>query len=145
MQHPNPGLCLSIIDFSTNNVDIISFVNYNNTINSNHFKRAGEKDERVARMIELTNEERETTLSMVADDRGQWAVFSDDPVMIARLRRCGALEIQGRKGAVGINFTLKAEQVLIRRGKRHMTDETRAASAARLQSSKLPVSSNGGI
>ena len=88
-------------------------------------------------MLDLTNEERETTLSMVADDRNTWIVFSDDPVMVARFRRIGAKEVEGRKGETGVHFTLDASQVLLRKGKRKLSDEARAASAERLRAGKL--------
>ena len=86
--------------------------------------------------IELTNEERETTLSLVADDRNLWHVFSDDPVMIGRLRRIGATEVEGRKGETGVHFTLDAGQVLLRKGKRTLSEASRIASAERLRAGK---------
>jgi hypothetical protein len=36
---------------------------------------------------DLTREERETHLNVVASDRSKWEVYSDDPVMWARLEK----------------------------------------------------------
>ena len=95
--------------------------------------------------IELTNEERETTLSLVADNRNLWHVFSDDPVMVNRLKRIGAVEVEGRPGETGAHFTLDASQVLLRKGKRTLSEASRAASAERLRAGKLKsVSSTEG-
>lgn len=73
--------------------------------------------------MNLTNEERETHLNMVASDRGQWIVFSDDPVMIRRLERIGAEFI--RDVGQGKEFRLRSEQVLLRTGKRKISEAQR--------------------
>ena len=82
-------------------------------------------------MTTLTNAERETILTMTADDRQTWHVFSDDPVMIARLERMGATRTETRGDSAF--FTLTADQVLLRRGKRRLSEETRIAQAQRLR------------
>ena len=78
-----------------------------------------------------TNAERETHLNLAADDRSIWHVASNDPVMIARLQRIGA-DLVSVKGET-VFFTLRADQVLLRKGKRHVSDATRHAAAQRLR------------
>ena len=82
--------------------------------------------------IELTNEERETHLNMTADDRGVWIVYSDDPVMIARLERIGAKLTENAPDGIGRHYALSTDQVLLRKGKRQLSDATRGGMAARL-------------
>lgn len=74
--------------------------------------------------MELTNAERETHLNLVADDRNTWYVYSDDPVMQRRLEGIGATVVED--DGTGIHYTLRADQVFLRKGKRKappMTDE----------------------
>lgn len=74
--------------------------------------------------MELTNAERETHLNLVADDRNVWHVYSDDPVMQRRLASIGA--VVEKEDGTGIHYTLRADQVLLRKGKRKappMTEE----------------------
>jgi len=77
--------------------------------------------------VELTNEERETCLNMVATDRNTWEVFSDDPVMQGRLERIGA-ELVRSEGPSKF-YRLDARQVLLRKipAKRHVSDAHLAA------------------
>ena len=79
---------------------------------------------------ELTVEERETHLNMGGDDHGTWTLYSDDPYWIRRLDKLGVpCVIRG----AGREYTLTADQVLIRRGKRRMSDATRHAAGQRLK------------
>jgi hypothetical protein len=50
----------------------------------------GSREGETVGMRDFTNAERETHLNMVAGDRDIWHVYSDDPVMMARLERIGA-------------------------------------------------------
>ncbi len=79
-----------------------------------------------------TNEERETVLSMAADDRHTWHAATNDPVMMRRLDGIGA-ELVNTRGETRF-YRLRADQVLLRKGKRHVSDETRRAAAQRLKS-----------
>jgi len=79
----------------------------------------------------MTNAERETHLNLCADDRSTWQVASNDPVLIGRLERIGA-ELVSVAGETHF-YRLRADQVLLRRGKRRMSEETRHAVAQRLR------------
>jgi hypothetical protein len=77
-------------------------------------------------MIELSNEERETHLSLVADNRSTWHVYSDDPVMVRRLESVGAKLIRVAADGVGRFYELPSSQITIRKPKKPMSDEHRA-------------------
>ena len=77
--------------------------------------------------------ERETILSMMADKRVVWTVTSDDPVMVAKLRKIAEPVLV--RGDL-YEFELRAEQVSFRAGKRKVSDETRRASAERLAAAR---------
>ena len=85
-------------------------------------------------MNDLTNAERETILTLSADDRGTWNVFCDDPVMIRKLEKIGATLTEDKMG--GKVYTLPAACVLLRKqpAKRQLTDDQRAELAARMRS-----------
>jgi len=80
-------------------------------------------------MNTLSNAERETHINMTADDRGTWEVFSDDPVMIARLDKIttAVREVEGGKF-----YRLPANQVTLRKPKKPLTDKQRQKLAERL-------------
>lgn len=67
-------------------------------------------------MNELTNAERETCFNVVADDRNTVHVFSDDPVMQRRIERVGGELV--REEGPSKWYTLRADQLLLRKGKR---------------------------
>ena len=72
-------------------------------------------------MNPLSNEERETHLNMVADDRTIWVCYTDDPVMAARLDKIAEGVVKGW----GKEYTLRADQVVLRKGKRAVTEAQR--------------------
>lgn len=77
----------------------------------------------------LTAAEQETHLSLVADDRNIWFVESNDPVMMRRLESIGAIFVREMFGG-GREYTLRADQVLLRKGKAKrgpLSDAQRAA------------------
>lgn len=76
--------------------------------------------------------ERETNLNLSADDRGTWGVFTDDPVMIAKMEKVGAEFVRDAKGGEGKFFKLRADQVVIRTGKRFMSEEDKVRRVAKL-------------
>lgn len=78
---------------------------------------------------ELSNAERETHLNMTADDRSTWIVFTDDPVM---MRKLDVVAESAKAVGAGKEYRLRADQVLIRKGKRFVSDEIRRKSAERL-------------
>ena len=81
-------------------------------------------------MMALSKAERETHINMAADDRTQWEVFSDDPVMLRRLEAIGA-ECIGEVGE-GRRYRLAASQVRFYRPVQ-MTATQRAERVARLK------------
>lgn len=81
-------------------------------------------------MNDLTNAERETIISQSADNRDAWHVFSDDPVTIRRLEKLGATRLVTRAGSA--EFELRADQLLIRRGKRSTSEAQRGAARQRM-------------
>jgi hypothetical protein len=76
-------------------------------------------------MNELTNAERETHLNLVADNRGTWYVYSDDPVMIRRLDKIATAT---KVTATGKHYELSKGQVILRKEpkKREYTEEQMA-------------------
>lgn len=72
---------------------------------------------------ELSNAERETCLSMAADDRSYWLVFTDDPVMMRKFDGIGEFV---RKAGQGKEYKLRADQLSFRKGKKQLSPERRA-------------------
>lgn len=79
---------------------------------------------------ELSNAERETHLNMTADDRSVWIVFTDDLVM---MRRLDAIAEFVRAVGSGKEYRLRADQVLIRAGKRTVSEENKRKFAERMK------------
>lgn len=81
---------------------------------------------------ELQPDERETRISMSGDDHDTWYVYTDDPYWIRRLDKLAEFV---RDYGYGREYKLRADQLLIRAGKRQveMTDERRALLAARMR------------
>lgn len=92
-------------------------------------------------MSDLSNEERETHLNQSAADRKTWEMATDDPVWIARMERLGIAPDRTR-GATHF-YTLKDEQVVVRKGKRHMSEAQRAASVERMREMRRKQSEQG--
>lgn len=78
----------------------------------------------------MTNEERETHLSMTADDRSIWIVFSDDPVM---MRRLDAIAEFVRNVGEGKEYRLRADQLTLRKRKRQLSEAHKAQLADRMR------------
>lgn len=90
-------------------------------------------------MNELQPEERETHFNMTGDDHQQWAVFTDDPYWIRRLDKVAI----GKQVGNGKAYTLRADQVLVRTGKKQLSDEAKTAMGQRLQQSTKNASTTG--
>jgi hypothetical protein len=73
------------------------------------------------KMRDLTLEERETAIMQSADDRGTWKIYTDDPVMIAKLERMGMPAVV-RDDGIGREYLVEANQVSFRR-KRVMSED----------------------
>lgn len=90
-------------------------------------------------MTRLSIDEQETHLNMTADDRDTWYVCTDDPVMIRKLESIGAVEVKGLYGG-GKQYELRTDQVVLRTGKKLMSDRRKAQLATQLgKVSKAPV------
>jgi len=80
-------------------------------------------------MNNLSNEERESHFNMVANDRSVYEVFSDDPVVVARLDKiCEAYKVTD----TGKHYHLPANQVSLRKPPKPMSEARRAKLAAQL-------------
>jgi hypothetical protein len=82
--------------------------------------------------FDLTLAEQETIIYSNATDRSAWEVCTSDPVWQRRLEALGAQCIRER-GATKW-YALADGQLLLRKGKRNVSEEQRAQSAARMRS-----------
>jgi predicted acylesterase/phospholipase RssA len=74
-----------------------------------------------------------TTFTQCADDRSKWRVYSADPVMIRKLESIGAVLLSQYDDGVGRLYEIRADQMTLKKGKRQLSPESRAALAKRLQ------------
>ena len=79
-------------------------------------------------MAELTNAERETHISMCADDRSMWAIGTDDAYWQRRFEAVGAALTKVRGD--WREYTLPANQISLRNPSR-LTEEQREKLAQR--------------
>ncbi len=81
--------------------------------------------------VALTLAERETRISMMADDRSTWSIGSDDPVWQGRFEAIGATLVS----QVGEwkEYTLPANQISLRNPSKPMSEERKAQNAERLR------------
>lgn len=79
----------------------------------------------------LTLAERETRISMMADDRSTWSIGSDDPVWQARFEAIGATLVSQR--GEWKEYTLPANRISLRNERKPMPEERRAELAARMR------------
>lgn len=84
-------------------------------------------------MLELSNEERETHLNMTADNRNQWHVYSDDPIMQRRLESVGATLVRVAADGLGKEYTLPANQISFRNPPKPLSDARKAQLADQLR------------
>jgi hypothetical protein len=83
-------------------------------------------------MSKLLPEERETVLHMTGDNRDDWFVYSDDPYMMRRLDKLA--EVVRIVGS-GKEYRIRADQILLRKGKRQVSHAQRQAGASNLKTS----------
>lgn len=93
-------------------------------------------------MASLTLEEMETSIYCNATDRSTWHVYSDDPVWQRRLEAAGATLVQETHGG-GRKYTLRSDQLTLRKGKRAVSDERKAQLAARLRAMRAASTVQG--
>ncbi len=82
-------------------------------------------------MSNLTLDEMETNINMIAADRSMWEISSDDPVMQRRLEKANAELISEKDGCKF--YRMKAEQITFRKGKRQLSTAQRKALADRMR------------
>lgn len=83
--------------------------------------------------MNLTLAEQETILTMTADDRDTWSVFSDDPVMQRRLESIGATLVKVGSNGVSKFYTLPANQITLRQPPKPMSEERKAQLGDRMR------------
>lgn len=88
--------------------------------------------------MNLTLQEQETHLSMSADDRGTWHVYSDDPVMQRRLESIGAELVKVAADGIGKHYALPANQITFRKPPKPLSDERKAQLAEQLRRQSNP-------
>lgn len=76
-------------------------------------------------MANQTADEMETMFNIVASDRNTVLVFSDDPVWMRRLDKLGTFV---RNTGEGKEYTLRIDQLVVRSGKRQVSETQRAAA-----------------
>lgn len=81
-------------------------------------------------------EEIETQFYQNAADRHSWECYTDDKVWMRRLDAIGAELVREHEGG-GRSYKLRGDQVLIRKGKRAVSDEQRVAARERLLNSPI--------
>lgn len=83
---------------------------------------------------DLSNEERETHLSMTGDNHKEFICFTDDPYWVRRLDKIA----EGKPVGKGKEYRLQANQVTIRAvpKRRELSDEERQQIAQRLQAAR---------
>ncbi len=79
----------------------------------------------------LTLAERETRISMMADDRSTWSIGSDDPVWQARFEAIGATLVSQR--GEWKEYTLPANRISLRNERKPMPEERRVELATRMR------------
>ncbi len=82
-------------------------------------------------MADLTNAERETHISMTADDRSKWTIGSDDPVMQRRFEAIGATLTRTRGD--WREYTLPVGQISLRNPAKPLSEERRVELATRMR------------
>lgn len=89
--------------------------------------------------MNLSLNEQETMLNLVADDRGTWHAYSDDPVMQRKLEAVGAVLI--KSDGTGKHYTLRANQVSFRKGEKRELSDAQRASIEKLAASRRKTDS----
>lgn len=91
-------------------------------------------------MTKLPLEEQEVCLSMSLDEPGTWHCYTDSPKMQERLEEVGAVLVRTAKVGPGKFYTLKAEQIVLRKGKKELSPERKAQLGAQLNARRKTTS-----
>lgn len=81
--------------------------------------------------VPLTLAERETRISMMADDRNTWSIGSDDSVWQGRFEAIGATLVSQR--GEWKEYTLPANRISLRNERKPMPEERRVELATRMR------------
>lgn len=82
-------------------------------------------------MSNLTLEEMETNINMVAANRSVWEVSSDDPVMQRKLEKANAKLIKEKDGCKF--YQMDAAQITFRKGKRQLSTAQKERLSERMK------------
>ena len=95
-------------------------------------------------MAELTNAERETHISMTAENRSAWAIGTDDPVWQRRFEAIGATPTKVR--GEWREYTLPVGQISLRNAPKPMSEERKAKLAMQLSAMRAaPVATDAEV
>lgn len=73
-------------------------------------------------MTKLTSQEIETHLSQTAADRTIWEIYTDDAVTQRKFESIGAKLIKTNADGTGKFYTIRAEQISFRKGKKVLSE-----------------------
>lgn len=94
-------------------------------------------------MNALTLAEQETALTMSADDRSTWQIFSDDPVMQRRFESIGATLIKASPDGISKWYAIPANQISLRQPAKPLSDERKAQLADRMRAMRDATQKTG--
>lgn len=83
--------------------------------------------------MSATNEERETLISQVATDRTAWEIYTNDPVTQRKFESIGAKLVKTTVDGTGKFYTILAEQISFRKGKKVLSPERRKQLGDRMR------------
>jgi hypothetical protein len=91
-------------------------------------------------MPQLSLDEQETHLNLVASNRRLWEVYSDDPVMQRKLEGIGAKLVRTEPDGLGKHYTLQANQVRLTQKPKPLSEAERVRKAEILQKHRKSAS-----
>ena len=77
--------------------------------------------------------ETETTISQTAEDHSKWRFYTADPYWIRRMEAIDAKLLREYDDGIGRLYELRADQLSFRKGKRQLSEKTKAAMAERMR------------
>lgn len=83
--------------------------------------------------MNLTLAEQETAITMSADDRNTWQIFSDDPVKQKQFEAIGATLVRQSADGVSKWYTLPAGQISLRKPSKPLSEERKAQLGDRMR------------
>lgn len=86
--------------------------------------------------VRFTQAETESALMQTADDRSVWRMYTADPVVIRKMEAIDAELLRDYDDHQGKLFLVRADQVIFRRGKRQLSETSKAALVERLHEAR---------